>query len=188
MLVDFCGHELAITSSKEVKGDADKAVEGGLTVMDETMGFWDRQVVDRVEVWVSLRQEERQELNSYCMKCSSSTTSASTGSSLHPRGCVELSATPGAFVPLPVLSPSLSLSLTIHPSREHQQRFCLGLHQRVSYGEWPAGQRKPTVLSRIYSYCQGELLNGRQLFQRRMKRQLLNQCSVLAQYSLTKTC
>lgn len=184
MLVDFCEHELAVTSSKEVKGEADEAVEGGLTVMDETVGFWDRQVVDRVEVWVSLRQEERQELYSYCMKCrhthSSSTTFASTGSPLHPRGYVELSATPGAFVPLPVLSPSLSLSLTIHPSREHQQRFCLGLHQRVSYGERPAGQRKPTVLSRIHSHCQGELLNGRQLFQWRMKRQLLNQCSVLA--------
>lgn len=38
MLFDFYEHELAVTSSKEVKGEADEAVEGGLTVMDETVG------------------------------------------------------------------------------------------------------------------------------------------------------
>lgn len=72
----------------------------------------------------------------------------------------------------------LCLSLTIHPSREHQQRFCPGLHQRVPDGERPVGQRKPTLFSRIHSHCQGELLNGRQLFHQCIKRELLNQCSV----------
>lgn len=73
---------------------------------------------------------------------------------------------------------SVSLSPSIHPSREHQQRFCPGLHQRVPDGERPVGQRKPTLLSRIHSHCQGELLNGRQLFHQCIKRELLNQCSV----------
>lgn len=57
----------------------------------------------------------------------------------------------------------LCLSPSIHPSREHQQRFCPGLHQWVPDSEWPAGQRKPTLLSRIHSHRQGELLNGRWL-------------------------
>ena len=56
---------------------------------------------------------------------------------------------------------SLSLSLSIYPFREHQQRFCPGLHQRLSDSERPAGQRKPTLLSRIHSHCQGEPLNVR---------------------------
>lgn len=60
------------------------------------------------------------------------------------------------------LSPSNpdSFSFPIHLSREHQQCFRPGLHQRVPDSEWPAGPRKPTLLSRIHSHCQGELRGG----------------------------
>lgn len=54
-------------------------------------------------------------------------------------------------------SPSLPLSLT--PSRKHKQCFCPGLHQWIPDSEWAAGQRKPPLLSRILSDCQGELPN-----------------------------
>lgn len=106
-----------------------------------------------------------------------------------------------------LISVSASLSSSIHPSREHQQRFCRGLHQRVPDSEWPAGQRKPTLLSRIHSHCQGELLlNGRRsgveelsqprkgiesLFYCWINRELwydsvLNQCSVWDWYRLKR--
>lgn len=72
---------------------------------------------------------------------------------------------PGVMLNYPFVCPTwLSyLSLSIHLSREHQQCFRPGLHQRVPDSEWPAGQRKPTLLSRIHSHCQGELMNGRRL-------------------------
>lgn len=83
---------------------------------------------------------------------------------------------------LPLLVSSLSLSLvihpSIHPSREHQQCLCSGLHQRITDSKRPAGSRKPALLSRIHSHCQGELLNMRQLFHQHIKRLLLNQCRV----------
>lgn len=166
-------------SSKEVKrkGEADKeieAVQRDQTVTDKTKECRRGMLWTGWRWWVSLRQVERQKTAQqksypYCMKWrhehSSSTTFPCRGSSLYPRGYVELSTTPISFVPLTLLSLSLSLSrsLSIHPFREHQQCFCPGLHQRVPDSEWPAGQRKPTLLSRIHSHRQGELLNRRRL-------------------------
>lgn len=73
---------------------------------------------------------------------------------------------------------SLVTDPSIHPSREHQQCLCSGLHQRITDSKRPAGSRKPALLSRIHSHCQGESLNMRQLFHQRIKRLLLNQCRV----------
>lgn len=142
--------------------------EGARTVRDERSGY----SVNRFEVvgepQVEWRKEQEQNLHSYFMKEKFTLLvhhlPPSRGSVLHPRGSVELTTTPAPFGSLTFLSFFFPLSISIHPSvlptREHQQCFFPGLHQRCPDGEWSAGQRKPTLLSRIHAYCQGELING----------------------------
>lgn len=78
---------------------------------------------------------------------------------LQPRLFIDSSMVPALSVSLTVCFVSLCYLL----SRKHQQCFCPGLHQRLPDCERPVGQRKPTLLGRILSHCQGERLNEQQL-------------------------